>query len=765
MMLSTILFTAIFSVILSKELPVNKSLAIETNSDTLRIVVLGSSTAAGSGPLNPNNAWVNRYRSYLQNANQNSEVINLAMGGYTTYKIMPNGFVPPPTKPSVDPNRNISKALSLNPTAIIINMPSNDATLGFSVTEQLANYDSILSVALIQNVPVWISTTQPRNLIQSGRDNLMEMRDSTFARFGEKAIDFWYGLAECNGKIKPEYDSGDGVHLNDSAHKILFERVQISGVGLSKFVMQLLHPQDGAILMGMEQIIWSPLLLPDTIYITTIDISNDGGTNWDQVLISSSDDTTFLWDTSFHPDGTRYKVRVVSLGNLDIGIAQSQGTFTINNPGNAVPEIEILSPIPGDILEGATEINWLAMDADADPLNIFLEISLDGTTWVSLADSEPNDGQFTWQTELLANSSHYYLKLKCTDGTEWVEVIVNPITIQNQTGTIPGSNINHVSGYGDGLITARIINTDSLTGHDYRITFDDTTSEITTYSVIDIFTGFPVVVNATELDGQTEGPLFDGLRLLIFNYVETLVDLTLTGWRIGTSTIGSQINNGTGSITGIPYAADYEISIFDHIVDTSSAFIGLPEIPINFLVNNITEGHGVDVVFVEQDNNQSISPNDQIFILEFDDNDNQFLTWLIRFTGNDSSVVPSPGDVFLLKTLKPFSVNDVFEFTSNISGMLQSDRYQTPSKFNLFQNYPNPFNPNTIIEFTIPAKVKVKIEIFDLLGKRIDELVNEILPAGNHKIELILPHLVSGVYFYKITAGSFVKTKKMILIK
>ena len=82
-------------------------------------------------------------------------------------------------------------------------------------------------MASTTGTPVWISTTQPRSLYisYSGRQNLIEMRDSTFARFGEKAIDFWNGLAQDDGRIDPKYNCGDGVHLNNAGHRILFERV------------------------------------------------------------------------------------------------------------------------------------------------------------------------------------------------------------------------------------------------------------------------------------------------------------------------------------------------------------------------------------------------------------------------------------------------------------------------------------------------------------------------------------------------------------
>jgi lysophospholipase L1-like esterase len=116
-------------------------------------------------------------------------------------------------------------ALHLDPSAIIINLPSNDASYGYSVEEQLANYDSLVTLAARRDVPVWITTTQPRNLPEQGRQNLMAMKDSTRSRFGDKAIDFWTDLAREDGTIDSSYDCGDGVHLNDRAHRILFHRM------------------------------------------------------------------------------------------------------------------------------------------------------------------------------------------------------------------------------------------------------------------------------------------------------------------------------------------------------------------------------------------------------------------------------------------------------------------------------------------------------------------------------------------------------------
>jgi lysophospholipase L1-like esterase len=194
------------------------------------IVVLGSSTAAGTGPSDIGNAWVNLYLAYVEDRDPRNKVINLAKGGYTTYQLMPRGHVPPEARPGPDPARCITMALSLEPSAIIINLPSNDAAYGYGVAEQLANYDSIFAAARTQNVPLWMTTTQPRNLSAEKRENLMAMRDSTIARFGDKAIDFWTDLAREDGTIEANFDCGDGVHLNDTGHRVLFERVVGAGI-------------------------------------------------------------------------------------------------------------------------------------------------------------------------------------------------------------------------------------------------------------------------------------------------------------------------------------------------------------------------------------------------------------------------------------------------------------------------------------------------------------------------------------------------------
>ena len=88
-----------------------------------------------------------------------------------------------------------------------------------------------------------------------------------------------------------------------------------------------------------------------------------------------------------------------------------------------------------------------------------------------------------------------------------------------------------------------------------------------------------------------------------------------------------------------------------------------------------------------------------------------------------------------------------------------------PAKYDLSQNYPNPFNPTTKLEFGISNLGFVTLKVYDILGKEVKTLVNEIKPAGTYSVLFDGSNLASGVYFYRIEAGEFRDIRRMVLIK
>jgi hypothetical protein len=90
---------------------------------------------------------------------------------------------------------------------------------------------------------------------------------------------------------------------------------------------------------------------------------------------------------------------------------------------------------------------------------------------------------------------------------------------------------------------------------------------------------------------------------------------------------------------------------------------------------------------------------------------------------------------------------------------------QLPSEYRLEQNYPNPFNPSTTIKFELPKASQVNLTVYDILGRRVSLLANEKMDGGVHELKFDASGLASGVYFYRLQAGSFVDTKKLLLVR
>ena len=90
---------------------------------------------------------------------------------------------------------------------------------------------------------------------------------------------------------------------------------------------------------------------------------------------------------------------------------------------------------------------------------------------------------------------------------------------------------------------------------------------------------------------------------------------------------------------------------------------------------------------------------------------------------------------------------------------------QVPHAYNLEQNYPNPFNPSTEIKFGLPSSGLAKMVVYDIEGRVVATLVDKVMDAGSYSVSFDASKISSGIYFYKLTSGNFVSTKKMVLVK
>jgi hypothetical protein len=93
------------------------------------------------------------------------------------------------------------------------------------------------------------------------------------------------------------------------------------------------------------------------------------------------------------------------------------------------------------------------------------------------------------------------------------------------------------------------------------------------------------------------------------------------------------------------------------------------------------------------------------------------------------------------------------------------DEYARPQHFALKQNYPNPFNPVTMISYSVPRPAFVRLELFDLQGRRVSVMVNELQQAGYYQKTVDGSSLSSGIYLYRLTADKFQQVRRMLLLR
>ena len=102
---------------------------------------------------------------------------------------------------------------------------------------------------------------------------------------------------------------------------------------------------------------------------------------------------------------------------------------------------------------------------------------------------------------------------------------------------------------------------------------------------------------------------------------------------------------------------------------------------------------------------------------------------------------------------------------NNITGVKQPDENFLPKEYELSQNYPNPFNPATTINYQLPKTSDVTLKVYDVLGREVKALVNERQSPGKYSVTFHTETLTSGIYFYRLCAGDYSSTKKLMLLK
>lgn len=141
------------------------------------------------------------------------------------------------------------------------------------------------------------------------------------------------------------------------------------------------------------------------------------------------------------------------------------------------------------------------------------------------------------------------------------------------------------------------------------------------------------------------------------------------------------------------------------------------------------------------------------------------ITAAIMLNGNDSTLQKSTAGKYLANSRSDYfgMLNEILK--QNFGAGKTETKEIIPKEYTLYNNYPNPFNPVTIIKYDLPSAGNVSLVIYDILGRRVKELVNENQQPGRYEVSFNASNLASGVYIYQLKSSKYVSTRKMILLR
>jgi len=403
-------------------------------SQTRIYSVVGSSTAAGMGTSTPDSSWVNRVTKFYQQQGLVTEPHNLAVSGRNCYNGMPSSYVPPAGRDYPVAGENITAALNFSPEVIIINYPSNNFNL-YSIAEIMYCLQTMKDSVNARGKTCYVTTSQPRqdgNFPDlSSRMKLKAIRDSIMNRFGNYAIDFYTDVTDAaTYQILPIYSYGDGIHLNDRGHAVLFEKVK------AKNIFGSAPPPPPS---GCNNIIASPITAGITVSgltapVDAVQVFNNSWTSvFNQTYTNSPGTVTVSSMTpgSYHVTTTFYNSSWSALCN------KSQDVIVPNSP-----------PPPS----GNPNCNNINMTASAGSINFsgivgpIVGIQIMNTNWVTVYNQSYTNSPGNLSVNSLAPGTYHVTA--SIYNSSWISQCSKSqdVVVQNTTPPPPAApNCNNVT--------------------------------------------------------------------------------------------------------------------------------------------------------------------------------------------------------------------------------------------------------------------------------------------------------------------------------
>lgn len=359
------------------------------------------------------------------------------------------------------------------------------------------------------------------------------------------------------------------------------------------------------------------------------------------------------------------------------------------------------------------------------------------------------------------------------------DVMVRRVTFERPVGTLATGTPN-AGGRSTTTFVPHVVDRGALTGHTYEVAVTSVSGDTAVVAITDV-TSAQVKVPSFRTDRglgfQYLTPVFDGIRLEVIPQFHLALDVSRSGLQTTSGSYPPFIL--TLPTAGTPNLAPIDVALFfgsrDTLsdgsyrspLDTAINVSGQRIVRVPFKAWNETDSARVDLLVVDLNANGRWDRGEKIVFrtpLPYRTSTNH--THAELGPGTTLADLPDSGNVFRVYTLRPLTTADRFRFTADQGLVVHADgSVDVPRVVRLEPNFPNPFNPVTRIAYEIDRTQRVKLEVYDLLGRCVEVLVDAERPAGRYVARFDAGGRASGMYIAVLRVDGFVVARPMLLVK
>lgn len=444
-------------------------------------------------------------------------------------------------------------------------------------------------------------------------------------------------------------------------------------------------------------------------------------------------------------------------------------------------------------------IIWSSWNIDGSREGVYYKI-MDKQNRVISLEQRINSytDSYQWEPSIVTTKNNEFIAAWSSwgeYGTDY-EIMANKVTPSFLVGIIDSSTLKHSSGTSTSNFIVHVVDSTKLTGHNYEISFTEFNEEFLQFSINDLTLNEAKVENYPLTMGTNVQYLtdeFDGIMVEILPNFDLDIDFERSYF---TNNSGTNITFDLENPIIYPDIAPIDVAVIFGNSDTLATgnFVepldmainpsNVPEIEIPFIAKIIATGEKLKTLVFENSNtkNKRWDPGEKIVFLtpdEYKSNDFSTHLQIISAIPEGETMWPNVGDTIFVFTNIPLSTDDIYQFTTKKEDLILGlNDKMIKNSYILFQNYPNPFNPTTTIKYTIPTPPAssplangrtevgfVSLVVYDILGREVTTLVNEVQKPGSYSILFDASNLSSGIYFYRLQTPTNQIVKKMLLLQ